>query len=566
MYLDRNRRAISGAGVAAVVAAVALPVLLVAQSAPPRPVNLTGAVQGSSVTLNWAPGAGTVGPYIFQLEVGSASGAADLMVAPIHSAGLFAPTVNNGRYFVRVRTATAAGISSPSNEIVLQVGCASPPATPTGLAAQVAGNDIAIAWQAPAGATGYQLEAGSEPGAANLAVIPVGAPALAGTIPNGTFYLRVRATNACGVSAASADILVAVPQGSGGVQPGPPAPPLPPPPPGTAFWPASLDPVILGTCSAAVHDQYAVNGGDGYWYRTWHPQVDPSGCVFAHEHGDDPWSTGSDEIRQSLTTRPIMFAYIAHRMPMPGEPNGHEEPHEGFKVFVANRGDVSDENRVNRVYSLSVFHMGTGGPSRFSMPHHSADIRLIHPEFGLKAFTQLMMDTGGVGAVCDPRVQAPVKDVVQVNSPCALTSAYEIWSTQQSVRNGSGREVYRSFATPAVFDPVTVLNPSNPTERVYAWDARMTAVKVYKTDNWTTFRGCDRENYAQPGVWNNRQGQTVYYTDPSGNPVSASHPYALRQEISTSDSTGAPATTDGLHQFKMRRSYCQHGNRLGLKN
>ena len=210
--------------------------------------------------------------------------------------------------------------------------------------------------------------------------------------------------------------------------------------------------------------------------------------------------------------------------------------------------------------------MGTGGPSRFSMPHHSADIRVIHPEFGLKAFTQLMMNTGGTGAVCDPRVKAPVKDVVQLNSPCRLSSAYEIWSTQQMVRNSSGREVYRSFATPAVFDPVTVLNPSNPTERVYAWDSRLTAVKTYPADNWSDHRGCDRENYAQPGVWNNRNGQTVYYTDPTGNPVAPSHPYALRQEISASQSTGAPATTDGLVQFKMRRDYCERKSGLGLKN
>jgi hypothetical protein len=29
---------------------------------------------------------------------------------------------------------------------------------------------------------------------------------------------------------------------------------------------------------------------------------------------------------------------------------------------------------------------------------------------------------------------------------------------------------------------------------------------------------------------------------------------------------GAPATTDGLHQFKMRRNYCQQRSQLGLKN
>ena len=135
--------------------------------------------------------------------------------------------------------------------------------------------------------------------------------------------------------------------------------------------------------------------------------------MYGHEHGDNPASIQEPTIAAS----PVRFGYIGRRHPMPNEPNGHEEAHEGFKVFIANRGDLNDEGRVNRVYSRSVFHMGTGGPKRFNMPHHSAEIRLIHPEFGLKAFTQLMMNTGGIGAVCDPRKPGPVKDVMQLNSP-----------------------------------------------------------------------------------------------------------------------------------------------------
>ena len=189
---------------------------------------------------------------------------------------------------------------------------------------------------------------------------------------------------------------------------------------------------------------------------------------------------------------------------------------------------------MNRVYSRSVFHMGTGGPKRFNMPHHSAEIRLVHPEFGLKAFTQLMMDTGGVGAVCDPRQQAPVKDVMQLNSPCRLNSGYEIWSTEASVM-ANGREVYRAFATPAVFDPITLFNPANPTEVVYAWDARVSAIKNFPGDDWSGNRGCDRESYAQPGYWYNGSGQTAYYTDAMGQPLASDNPLALRQEISTSE-------------------------------
>lgn len=320
-----------------------------------------------------------------------------------------------------------------------------------------------------------------------------------------------------------------------------------------AIWGAQATPEGLGTCSAATHDTYIVLGDDGSFYRTWHPQTDPRGCVYGHEHGDNPAMMQNAEIAAS----PVRFGYIGRRM-------NHDEPHEGFKVFIANPGDMNDEGRVNRVYSRSVFHMGTGGPLRFNTSHHSAEIRLIHPEFGLKAFTQLMMNTGGVAPVCDPRAPAPVKDGIVLGQPCRINSAYEIWSTMQSVQF-QGREVYRAFATPAVFDPITVFNPANPTEVVYAWDPRVAAVKNFN-DNWSYFRGCSRESYAQPGYWYNAGGQTTYTTDAMGQEVAANDPAALLQEISRSNSVGSPATTDGLKQFKMRRSFCQQWSKLSLKN
>ena len=117
-----------------------------------------------------------------------------------------------------------------------------------------------------------------------------------------------------------------------------------------------------------------------------------------------------------------------------------------------------------------------------------------------------------------------------------------------------------------MFDPITVRNPNNPTELVYAWDPRMAASKVYNVD-WSSFRGCQRESYAQPGYWqNNVGGRTTYYTDPMGNEVAQTHQYALAQQISASQSVGAPATNDGMFQFKMTRNYCGQLTRLGLKN
>ena len=260
-----------------------------------------------------------------------------------------------------------------------------------------------------------------------------------------------------------------------------------------------------------------------------------------------------------IASSPVRFGYIGRRM-------DHEEAHEGFKVFVAIPGDVNDEGRVNRVFSRSVFHMGTGGPKRFGMQHHSAEIRLIHPEFGLKAFTQLMMDTGGVGAVCDPRKPAPIKDVVSLNNACKLNSFYEIWSTTASVLF-QGREIYRAFATPAVFDPITVFNAANPTEVVYAWDSRLDSSLNFPYNDRSGHRGCDRESYAQPGYWyNSGTGRTTYYTDAHGAELPSTDPGALAQVISNNYSVGVPATNDGLVQFKMRRNYCGVRSALGLKN
>lgn len=503
---------------------------------PAAPVNLTSTVSGSTVSLAWQAGDVATAGQVYRLHVGTAPGASNLGEWPTAATSVVAPAVPDGQYWVRVTAVSAGGASAPSNEVVVRVGCGAALVPPIGLSAEASAANVLIAWQPLTGASAYVLQAGSAPGLADIGSVPTASTSIAGAVPSGTYYLRVRAVSACGVGDASPDVVLRV--GT---------------PPSTTLIYGVVDPSILGTCAAAVHDRWVVDGGDGLRYRTWHPQVDPSGCVYGHEHGDDPALSTSAAVSAS----PVRFGYVGRRM-------DHDEPHEGFKVFVANPGDVNDEGRVNRVFSRSVFHMGTGGPKRFTMPHHSAEIRLIHPEFGYAAFTQLMMDTGGVGAVCDPRVSVPVKDVVQLDSPCRLSSAYEIWSTTQSVRY-QGRVVYTALATPAVFDPITVLNPANPTELVYAWDPRVAAWKVF-TDDWSGHRGCQRESYAQPGSWRNRGGPTTFFTDAMGQQVDPADPHALVQQISAVESVGVPATSDGMVQFKMRRDYCQQRSRLGLKN
>lgn len=88
------------------------------------------------------------------------------------------------------------------------------PGTPVGLTATVSGSTVTLQWSAPASggaATGYQLLAGTAPGAANLGVIPVGGTGVSVPgVPNGVYYVRVVATNAMGASTPTSEATIVV--------------------------------------------------------------------------------------------------------------------------------------------------------------------------------------------------------------------------------------------------------------------------------------------------------------------------------------------------------------------
>lgn len=90
------------------------------------------------------------------------------------------------------------------------------PAAPAALAATVSASTVALAWSAVesnAITLRYVLEAGSAPGLADIATFDVGVnTALSvGAVPRGTYYVRVRAANYTGASAASNEVVVVVP-------------------------------------------------------------------------------------------------------------------------------------------------------------------------------------------------------------------------------------------------------------------------------------------------------------------------------------------------------------------
>jgi hypothetical protein len=187
--------------------------------APGAPSSLAATSSGSSVTLSWsAPTSGDPVQSYF-IEAGTASGLANLAnVSTGNAATLFSASgVGNGTYYVRVRASNSAGISSPSNEAILIVGasgCTTAPGAPGNLFASATNGTVTLTWTAASGTpTSYVIEAGSASGLSNLANSDLGGTPLtyrATNVGNGTYYIRLRAKNACGLGTASNEFRLVV--------------------------------------------------------------------------------------------------------------------------------------------------------------------------------------------------------------------------------------------------------------------------------------------------------------------------------------------------------------------
>ena len=90
------------------------------------------------------------------------------------------------------------------------------PAAPAALSALASGQTAGLWWAPVPGAAVYRIEAGSGPGAADLAVVELATNQFTAVVPSGTFWVRVRTVNAWGVSAASPEAVLVVNGTSGG--------------------------------------------------------------------------------------------------------------------------------------------------------------------------------------------------------------------------------------------------------------------------------------------------------------------------------------------------------------
>ncbi len=185
---------------------------------PAVPTGLATAASGSTVTITWQTPAVGCAPTSYIIQAGSAPELSNLAnFSTGNTATSFSASgVGAGSYYIRVLGVNAAGAGGPSPDVLLVVGgggCSAAPGASPGLSVSVSTSTVTFAWLAASGSPGsYILQAGSSSGSSNLGVINTG-NALSYTatgVPNGTYYARVVATNACGNSPASNEVTATV--------------------------------------------------------------------------------------------------------------------------------------------------------------------------------------------------------------------------------------------------------------------------------------------------------------------------------------------------------------------
>ncbi|HUU33662.1 MAG TPA: fibronectin type III domain-containing protein, partial [Vicinamibacterales bacterium] len=169
------------------------------------PANLRAQTTGATTLFIWDAAVPTP-PGGYVIEGGFAPGQAAGAFA-VGAATSVALPIPPGPAFIRVRP---QGGSEVSNEVV--AGCLAPPQPPTALTTSMTGTTVSFAWIGPSDATAYTFSAGTASGLSDAATVslPPGPTAIGGTVPGGTFFVRVAASNACGTSAPSGEVFLTV--------------------------------------------------------------------------------------------------------------------------------------------------------------------------------------------------------------------------------------------------------------------------------------------------------------------------------------------------------------------
>jgi hypothetical protein len=240
-------------------------------------------------------------------------------------------------------------------------------------------------------------------------------------------------------------------------------------------------------CAKWVHDRYTVERGGGAW-ATWHPPRDPRyRCAFGHEHGSNPRA----------------FHYF-RRTGMPafgpvGTYAGSDEPHPGFKVFIAN------EDRTGLAWMV-VVHQGSGSPRRGTVRFHSLEAWLFTKRGGrLAAHVRRMADFGAAVANC-PGAERARRMRLLPHPDCR--SVYEEWATALNVGG-----VFRASPAFGIDNAITQFDPAAPGRAVFN---KPFACGPNDPAGWDSYCKGDKRTLLHPRWVAENRGRSRFRTDAYG--------------------------------------------------
>jgi hypothetical protein len=176
---------------------------------PSAPDNVLALVNGNNLSLAWKNTFAGGEPTSIVLDV-TGSAVASLPLGMVDSTTFNG--VPAGTYNLSLRAINSVGSSFPSGTVTVTIpsGCTGVPSPPANFVAYKVGGTIFVVWEpAATGAapTGYVLNvSGSFVGS-----FPTNSRTMSGSVGAGTYTFTVQATNACGVSEATAAQTVTIP-------------------------------------------------------------------------------------------------------------------------------------------------------------------------------------------------------------------------------------------------------------------------------------------------------------------------------------------------------------------
>ena len=172
----------------------------------PAPTGLAAVPHNDAVALSWNSVPNATSYVIYAGTLPNAEAAAPVATGITATSASISGLANGTNYFFTVAAVTAAGTSTPSDEVTATP--VAPPQAVSGVIALAGNGQVAVSWNATLNATSYTIYQGTQSGGESVIASGVTATNYAASgLTNGTsYYFEVSASNSSGQGPLSAEV------------------------------------------------------------------------------------------------------------------------------------------------------------------------------------------------------------------------------------------------------------------------------------------------------------------------------------------------------------------------